>query len=154
MLENSKVNKVSNAGPVWMVESSCPDMQVMQSTRDNANNWTTSQAMQVAILRGKSAIAEARSRICVGVAECIFKLWGIEKGGKGTPRRVQTCWPDMKGAWRIVADGHNLVAGRTNMDTLCYDIEISEANAGGMDKAKALAHSVREGNLETEWGTC
>jgi hypothetical protein len=143
MLGNPHCKQVSNAGPLWMCE--CDSPMNTQAIRDQAANFVQTQAMQCAVLRGKSAISEAKQRVCIGTSESIHRVWNIEKGkGKGAEKRVQVCWPDMKNCWRAVADGFNLVAGEMNLEEMRYDVEISQLNCGSAEQAQTLATSMRQ----------
>ena len=88
---NQGIVKISSAGPIWRIDTKGPNFT--QPCKDSIANWTNQQQMQVAVIRGKSNIADLKERILIGSAESIAVLFGIPKGkGKGKgPQRITIC---------------------------------------------------------------
>jgi hypothetical protein len=141
MCQNPHAVQVTNAGPIWMVEADCPNS--CQALRDQIYNLMQTAGLQTAVLRGKSNITEAKQRICAGAAAAVATTMGVNKG-KGAPRRLETCWPDIKNQWRLLLDGRTIVAGTLNQTQMQLDVEIAEDVAGDQNKAREIAHCIRE----------
>ena len=91
----------------------------------------------------KKQYHRSKQRICAGAAAAVATTMGINKG-KGAPRRLETCWPDIKNQWRLLLDGKTIVAGTLNQTQMQLDVEIAEDVAGDQNKAREIAHCIRE----------
>ena len=131
LVQNAAVVQISSAGTVWQIEAKGPNF--IQNIKDTVTNWCNQNSMEVAVIRGKSAISQQRERICTGVADSIAQIFGIPKGkgkGKGAgPARITTCWPDDKpeNSWRIIADSLVVVKGKIDLEQMRYEITLSES---------------------------
>lgn len=152
-VSNNGVTKISSAGPVWQVEIKGPNFA--QPIKDSILHWVQQAQMDVAVIRGKSNIAELRERVCVGTSEAIAFTFNIPKGkgkGKGTPQRITICWPDARNedSWRIIADGLVVLKGKTDLVNMCYEITFSLAAINNQEQS--LGHSIREWELHDRTG--
>jgi hypothetical protein len=142
MSQNPHVVQVTNAGPIWMIETDCPSST--QGVRDQVYNLMNQAGLQTAVLKGKSNITEAKQRICAGAASAVATSCGVAKG-KGAPRRIETCWPDIRQQWRLLLDNKTIVAGSVNTTLMQLEIEIAvDAVEGNQNKAQEIAHCIRE----------
>jgi hypothetical protein len=126
-----------------------------QPIKDSIVHWSQQQHMEVAVIRGKSNIAERRERVCAGASECISQIFGIPKGkgkGKGGTTRITVCWPDHRpeNARGVVADSLVVLKGKKNLTDMRYDITISEAAAN--THVQALGEAIREWELQDRTG--
>jgi hypothetical protein len=124
-----------------MIEADCPNN--CQGIRDQVFNLMQVAGLQVAFLKGKSNITEAKQRICAGAASAVASAMSIAKG-KGAPRRIETCWPDMRNEWRLVVDGNTIASGALNTTNMQLEIEVAIDIAGSEMKAQEIAHCIRE----------
>ena len=140
-MANHGVSKISSAGPIWQIEVKGPGFA--QTIKDSVSNWCNQRQMDVAVIRGKSNIAELKERICAGCAESIARLFQIPKG-KGKGNRITICWPNNRpeSEFRIIADGYVVLKGRVNLLEMRYDLTISETAAA--EHLQTLCHDIRE----------